>query len=71
MPLLSPLFGVLRGNRYTFQWSTLLIWLYAAEGAARIYTDRGVSSGLAAAELILALGFFAAAVAYLKTTRAA
>ena len=71
LPLLAPLFGVLRGRRYTFQWSTLLIWLYAAEGAARIYTDRGLSSGLAAAELTLSLGYFAAAVAYLKTTRAA
>jgi uncharacterized membrane protein len=71
LPLLAPLFGVLRGRRYTFQWSTLLIWLYAAEGAARIYTDRGLSAGLAGAELALALGYFAAAVAYLKTTRAA
>ena len=25
LPLLAPLFGVLRGNRYTYQWSTLLI----------------------------------------------
>ena len=71
LPLLVPLFGVLHGRRYTFQWSTLLIWLYAAEGAARIYTDHGLSAGLAAAELVLALGYFAAAVTYLKTTRAA
>ena len=71
LPLLAPLFGVLRGGRYTFQWSTLLIWLYAAEGAMRIYTDSGLSAGLAAVELVLALAYFAAAVAYLKTTRAA
>jgi uncharacterized membrane protein len=71
LPLLAPLFGVLRGRRYTLQWSTLLIWLYAAEGGARIYTDVGLSAGLAALELLLALGYFAAAVTYLKTTRAA
>lgn len=71
LPLLVPLFGVLRGRRYTFQWSTLLIWAYAAEGAARIYTDSGKSATLAAAELVLALAYFAAAVAYLKATRAA
>lgn len=71
LPLLAPLFGVLRERRYTFQWSTLLIWAYAAEGAARIYTDAGLSARLAAVELALALGYFAAAVAYLKTTRAA
>jgi uncharacterized membrane protein len=71
LPLLAPLFGVLRGRRYTFQWSTLLIWLYAAEGAMRIYTDAGWSAALAAVELALAIGYFAAAVAYLKATRAA
>lgn len=71
LPLLAPLFGVLRGRRYTFQWSTLLIWAYAAEGATRIYTDSGLSAGLAAAEFALALGYFGAAVAYLKATRAA
>lgn len=71
LPLLAPLFGVLRGRRYTFKWSTLLIWAYAAEGAARMYTDAGLSARLAFVELALALAYFAAAVAYLKTTRAA
>ena len=71
LPLLAPLFGVLRARRYTFQWSTLLIWLYAAEGATRAYTDSGISAVLAVIELLLALGYFAAAVAYLKASRAA
>jgi uncharacterized membrane protein len=69
LPLLAPLFGVLRGRRYTFQWSTLLIWLYAAEGATRAYTDRGMAAGLALLELALALGYFAAAVAFLRVSR--
>ena len=68
LPLLAALFGVLHGRRYTYKWSTLLIWLYAAEGAARVYTDRGLSAGLAGAELILALGYFGAAVAFLRTS---
>ena len=68
VPLLAPLFGVLRGRRYTFQWSTLLIWLYAAEGATRAWTDRGIASALAATELMLAIGYFAAAVIYLRAT---
>lgn len=71
LPLLAPLFGVLRGRRYTFQWSTLLIWAYAAEGATRMYTDTGLASRLAFVELVLSLAYFGAAVAYLKTTRAA
>jgi uncharacterized membrane protein len=69
LPLLAPLFGVLHGRRYTFQWSTLLIWLYAAEGATRAFTDAGLAARLAAVELALALGYFAAAVAYLRSTR--
>ena len=71
LPLLAPLFGVLRGKRYTYQWSTLLIWLYAAEGATRAYTDSGLSARLAVVEGVLALGYFAAAVTFLKATRRA
>lgn len=69
LPLLAPLFGVLRGRRYTYQWSTLLIWLYAAEGAARAMSDAGLSARLAAVELGLAILYFGAAVTYLKATR--
>ena len=71
LPLLAPLFGVLRGRRYTFQWSTLLIWLYVAEGAMRMYTDSGWSARLAFAEAVLALGYFSAAVAFLRARPAA
>ena len=70
LPLLAPLFGVLRGRRYTFQWSTLLIWLYVAEGAMRAYTDIGLSARLALIEAALGLAYFAAAVAFLRATRA-
>ena len=44
VPLLAPLFGVLRGRRYTFQWSTLLIWIYVVEGAVRAWSDTGLSA---------------------------
>jgi uncharacterized membrane protein len=69
LPLLVPLFGVLHARRYTFQWSTLLIWLYAAEGAMRTYTDTGWSARLAFLEALLAVGYFAAAVAFLRASR--
>jgi uncharacterized membrane protein len=69
LPLLAPLFGILHGRRYTFQWSTLLIWLYAAEGAARTLTDTGPARWLAAGELVLSFAYFGAAVAYLRATR--
>lgn len=69
LPLLAPLFGVLNARRYTFQWSTLLIWLYAGEGALRAYSDRGPSALLAGIELVLSFLYFGAAVAFLRSTR--
>jgi uncharacterized membrane protein len=67
LPLMAPLFGVLRERRYTYQWSTLLIWLYVAEGATRMYTDRGTSALLAGMEFALALAYFGFAVAWLRS----
>jgi len=67
LPLLVPLFGVLHGKRYTFQWTTLLVWLYFAEGVVRAWTDGGLSARLAAAEIALVLAYFAAAVAFLRS----
>jgi uncharacterized membrane protein len=69
LPLLAPLFGVLRGKRYTYQWSTLLIWLYFAEGVVRAYSDAGPSAHLALAEVALSLAYFASAVAFLRGKR--
>ena len=69
LPLMVPLFGVLRARRYTLQWTTLLVWLYAAEGAVRVWSDRGLSAQLALAELLLSLAYFGAVVAYLRSTR--
>lgn len=71
LPLLAPLRGVLRERRYTFQWSSLLILAYFAEGVTRAWSDAGASRALAGAEVALSLVFFAAAVAYARLTRAA
>jgi uncharacterized membrane protein len=69
LPLLAPLFGVLRGKRYTFQWSTLLIWLYFTEGVVRGYSDTGFSARLGLAEVALSLAYFASAVVFLRSKR--
>ena len=71
VPLLFPLFGVLRGRRYTFQWTTLLIWLYFAEGVTRAWSDRGLSARLGAAEVALSLAYFVSAVAFVRGQRGA
>lgn len=71
LPLLAPLPGLLRARRYTFQWSSLLVWAYMSEGLVRAVSDPGPSARLAAIEVALAAAFFAAAVLFLRATRAA
>ncbi len=71
LPLLLPLFGILHGKRYTYKWSSLLILLYFAEGLVRATTEAPPARWLAIAEILLATGFFAAAVTYVRGTRQA
>ena len=69
LPLLLPLFGVLRGKRYTYQWSSMLILAYFTEGVVRAWSERGASQALALAEIVLSLVFFTAAIFYARSTR--
>jgi uncharacterized membrane protein len=69
LPLALPLAGILQGKRYTYQWSSMLILAYLAEGTTRAWSDGGVSQKLAVLEIILSLTFFGAAVAYARWTR--
>jgi uncharacterized membrane protein len=66
LPLLLPLFGILRGKLYTYRWSTLLVWLYFTEGVVRAWSDQGLSSQLAMLEWILALVFFISAAFFTR-----
>lgn len=69
-PLLFALPGVLRGRRYTCQWSSMLILAYFAEGVVRAWSEHGLSRAAAVGEIVLSLIFFASAVAYARLTRA-
>jgi uncharacterized membrane protein len=69
LPLVFPLAGILSGRRYTFQWASMLVLAYFAEGVTRAWSERGASQALAAAEISLSVTFFAAAVAYARLTR--
>lgn len=71
LPLALPLAGIVRGRRYAYQWSSMLILAYFAEGVMRAWGDAGLSQRLAVAEIALSLAFFAAAVSYARLTRAA
>jgi uncharacterized membrane protein len=70
LPLALALPGVFAGRRYTFQWGSMLILAYFAEGVTRAWSETGLSRVLASAELVLALAFFAAAVSFARLTRA-
>ena len=69
VPLLLPLFGVLRGKRYTYQWSCMFILLYFTEGAVRAWSDTGLSAQLAGIEIALSLVFFTCAIFFARLTR--
>jgi uncharacterized membrane protein len=70
LPLLLPLFGILRGKVYTYRWSTLLIWLYFTEGCVRAWSEPSPGSLLGLAEVALSLLFFFAAAWYVRNARA-
>lgn len=69
LPLALPLRGIFEGRRYTYQWSSLLILAYFAEGVTRSVAERGASQACAAAEVLLSVAFFVAVVAYSRLTR--
>lgn len=71
LPLLAPLFGMLRGKVYTFQWTSMLVLAYFAEGAVRAWSDRGLSAHLALAEIVLATACFTCCIAYVRAARKA
>ena len=66
VPWLFPLFGVLHGRRYSYQWSSLMILLYFAVGVVRAWSDHGLSRWLAGAEVVLTSVFFVAAIFYAR-----
>lgn len=66
LPLLLPLFGILRGRRYTFQWASMFVLLYLMEGLIRAFSDHGTGQWLAIAETLLSLSFMASAIVFLR-----
>lgn len=68
VPLLLPLRGVIAARRYTMAWSAMLVLLYFVHGVA---TAAGPPPArwLGLAEAVLALVYFALAIAYVRLTR--
>lgn len=69
VPLLLPLPGLLRGKRYTYAWSTLLVIGYIALALTEIVADPRARL-VPALILFVAFALFVALVTYLRATRA-
>jgi uncharacterized membrane protein len=62
LPLLTPLFGLLHGRRYTFQWTAFLALPYFTEGVVRAWAEAPPVRTLAALEIALSVTLFWCAV---------
>ena len=71
LPLAISLAGIVAGKRRTYQWSSMFVLAYFAEGVVRAWSERGNSQMLAAGEIALSAAFFVAAVWYSRLTRSA
>jgi uncharacterized membrane protein len=71
LPLLWPLFGVLRERVIAYKWTVLLALPYFAEGVVRAWSDTGSSQLLAAIEVTLSLALFVACALYVRLPRPA
>ena len=69
--LLAPLFGILRGKRYTYKWTSLLVQFYLLEGLVRATSDSGLAQRLAIIETVLATILFVSVILYIRATREA
>lgn len=67
LPLVAALGGVFRGRRYTYQWLSMVVLLYVAEGSVRAF-DPGLTGVLALLEAVLAILLFVCTLAYCRVT---
>ena len=66
--LLIPLSGILKKNRYTYQWSSMFILLSFIEGIVRFYSETGVSQSMSLYQIILSGIFFLSTMFFCKVT---
>jgi len=69
LPLIFPMMGIIQRKRRTYQWSSMFVLAYLAEGVVRTWAERGTAQALALLEIVLSVTFFAAVVAYARLTR--
>ncbi len=71
LPLCLPLAGILFGKKYTYQYSSMLILFYFAEGVMRLFDADPLSRLCAALATGLSFVFFIACLRYIRSLKAA
>jgi uncharacterized membrane protein len=66
LPLAALLPGLSAQRLRSYRVTSLLVWLYVAEGALRVYSDAGLSARLAGLQLLLCALLFAACVVQVR-----
>ena len=65
LPLVFPIKGLLKGNPYTYAWSSFLILLYFIHGVVEAYANPPVRI-LALLEVLFSITFYIGAVLYAR-----
>ena len=68
LPLVAAMRGFIAGRRYTFQWMSLLVWIYFTEGIVSATSSTGLASTLGWIETVLTVALFAACAVYARMT---
>lgn len=71
VPLLLVLPSIVQGRLRTYQWCSMLILLYVAEGALRATSDRGAGRPLGMIELVIAGIAFGTILLHVRARRKA
>ncbi|MEC5385972.1 DUF2069 domain-containing protein [Uliginosibacterium sp. H3] len=67
-PLAAALPGFFSGKRYTFQWMSLLVWIYFTEGIVSATSSGGAASVVGWIETALTVVLFIACAIYARMT---
>ncbi|WP_174872891.1 DUF2069 domain-containing protein [Vogesella oryzae] len=67
--LLLPLMGILRERIYTYQWSSMFILAYFADGVMRSWADNATAQALALGEVALTVCYFGCVLLYVRAKR--
>ncbi|MFN0299720.1 MAG: DUF2069 domain-containing protein [Burkholderiales bacterium] len=69
VPLVFAVRGLLHARRYTYQWMSLLVLAYFAEGIVRAWSEAGLPRLLASIEVVLAISLFLCAAFSARASR--